>query len=81
MELNQLKSVFESGGLLSIVVAPLPLGKGYMLIIKDKVKKNHVMTTQRADSHQPREFKSIDAAIANAAKIGFREMAVDLKLA
>lgn len=78
MELNKLKSVFELGGLVSIVVAPLPMEKGYMLIVKDKEKNKHIMTAQRSDSHEPRKFKSIDAAITNAVKIGFREMTVEL---
>lgn len=78
MELNQLKSVFESGGLLSIVVAPLPLEKGYMLIVTNKAKNKHIMTAQRSNSHEPRKFKTIDAAVANAVKIGFREVTVEL---
>jgi hypothetical protein len=78
MELNQLKVVFDSGALKSAVVAPMPMEKGYMLIAKDKQNKDHVMTAQRTDKHEPRVFKSIDAAVANASKIGFREVVVKL---
>lgn len=80
MELNQLKTIFDSGGLKSVVVTPIEMKKGYLLIFKDKESNNHIMTSQRSDKlkHEPRVFKTIDAAIANANKIGFKKMAVEL---
>lgn len=78
VELNQLKMVFDSGGLNNVVVTPIEMKKGYMLIFKDKEKNNHIMTTQRSDKHEPRVFKSIDAAVANASQIGFKKVSVEL---
>jgi hypothetical protein len=78
MELKELKIMFEAGGLKSVVVAPAPMIDGYMLIVKDKNNKDHIMTSQRSDEHEPRIFKSIDAAVGNASKIGFRSMQVEL---
>lgn len=78
MELNQLKTAFDTGGLKSVVVAPVPMEDGYMLIVKDKQNNEHIMTAQRSDKHEPRVFKSIDAAVGNASKIGFRKMGVEL---
>jgi hypothetical protein len=78
MELKELKIVFQAGGLKSVVVAPVPMIDGYMLIVKDKANKDHIMTAQRSDKNEPRVFKSIDAAVGNASKIGFREMRVEL---
>jgi hypothetical protein len=78
MKLEQLKTAFDLGGLKSAVITTVPMGAGYMLIVKDKDKR-HMMTTQRSDKHEQRVFKSIDAAVANAEKIGFKEINVDLR--
>jgi len=78
MELKQLQVVFDAGGLKSATIASAPMGAGYILIVKDVHKKEHMMTSQRDETQQPRVFKSIDAAVANAAKIGFRELKVVL---
>jgi len=73
MELNELKNVFDAGGLKSAVVTRAPLQEGFIVILMDCKKKEHVMSAQRSDSH-PRVFRSITAAITNATKIGFREV-------
>lgn len=78
MELKQLQTVFDAGGLKSATVASAPMQDGYILIVKDIHKKEQMMTSQRAEKKQPRVFKSIDAAVTNAGKIDFREVKVVL---
>ncbi len=77
MEILELKSIFDNGGLVSASVCRAPMGKGFILIVKSKSKKDIAMTSQRDDS--PRTFKSMDAAVRNAEKIGFKKIMVDLK--
>jgi hypothetical protein len=78
MELNELKILFDSGALKSVVITNAPMKYGYIIIFTDKVNKDHFMTTQRSGQYEPRVFKSIDAAVANSRKIGFKEMQVIL---
>lgn len=79
MKLDQLKTTFDSGGLTSAIVTPIEFTNDcYMLIINDKANKKHIMTSQRSKSHEPRVFKSIDAAVENASKIGFKKITVQL---
>ena len=79
MELKELKIIFDSGALKSAVVTTVPMKTGYMLIVKDNKNKDNMMTAQRSGKHEPRVFKSIDAAVSNAEKIGFKEIHVDLR--
>ncbi|WP_255555005.1 hypothetical protein [Moritella sp. 24] len=51
---------------------------GYILIVKTANNNVHVMTSQREESNTPRAFKSIDAAAANAQKVGFKQISIDL---
>lgn len=78
MELNQLKVVFDAGSLKSAVITLAALEKGYNITFIDRKNKVINMTAQRSDSHDPRVFKSIDAAVANAAKVGFKKVTVEL---
>jgi hypothetical protein len=73
MELNELKNVFDAGGLKSAIVTSATMQRGYIVIVTDSKKKEHVLSAQRSDS-QARVFKSITAAITNATNIGFREV-------
>jgi hypothetical protein len=73
MELYELKTVFDAGGLKSAVATPAPLEDGYIVIVTDIKKQDHVMSAQRSGGH-PRVFKSIGSAITNATKVGFREV-------
>ena len=50
---------------------------GYILIAKTVNKNVHMMTSQREESNTPRAFKTIDAAAANAQKIGFKKISID----
>jgi len=77
MELKELKIVFDAGGLTQAVVKDAPLMGGYILTFKTKTSRAYVMTSQRGEE-QPRAFKSIDAAVANAQKVGFMKVLVDL---
>lgn len=79
MELKELKVIFDSGGLKAVTIKRAPLMQGYILIAENANKDVHVMTSQREESNIPRAFKTIDAAIANAKKIGFMTITVDLK--
>lgn len=79
MELKEMQVTFDSGGLVSITVSRAPLLGGYMLTVKTKNGKDHVMTSQRDKKGHPRGFKTIDAAVANAKKIGFMTITVNLK--
>jgi len=79
MEFKQLKVAFRTGGLKSATVTYAPMQRGcYILIVQDKDNNKHVMRAQRSDEHEARVFKSIDAAVANASKIGFKTITVQL---
>lgn len=78
MELKELKIIFDSGGLKAATIKKAPLMNGYILIVESTSRNVHVMTAQRENSNVPRAFKSIDAASANAKKIGFQEIKLDL---
>ncbi len=78
MELKELKNVFDSGGLKSAIVYKAVLVGGYILVFKDKNGNSKVMTSQRDVKGHPRGFKTIDAAVKNAQKVGFKTVTVDL---
>ena len=77
MELNELKVLFDNGGLKTVTIKRAPLMNGYILIVKTVNKNVHVMTSQREESNTPRAFKTINAAAANAQKIGFKKISID----
>lgn len=77
MELKELKVLFDNGGLKAVTIKRAPLMNGYILIVKTVNKNVHVMTSQREESNIPRGFKTIDAAAANAQKIGFKKISID----
>jgi len=78
MELKELRIIFENGGLKAVTIKSDPLTQGYIIIAESANKEVHVMTSQRESSNVPRTFKSIDAAAANAQKIGFKRIKLDL---
>ena len=78
MELKELKVIFENGGLKSVTIKRAPLMQGFILFAVNANKEVHVMTSQREESNVPRAFKTIDAAVSNAQKIGFQKVTVDL---
>ena len=66
--------MFTAGVLKSAVVQPVdPLlgGVGYYLVLTDTKKQAHIIESRR--SHEPRAFKSLDAACSAAREVGFRE--------
>lgn len=77
MELKELKVLFDNGALKTATVKRAPLMNGYILIAETVNKNVHVMTSQREESNTPRAFKTIDAAAANAQKIGFKKISID----
>jgi len=79
MELKEMQAAFDAGGLVSVTVFRAPLVGGYMLSVKTKRGSDHSMTSQREIKGHPRGFKTIDAAVANARKIGFIKIAVNLE--
>jgi hypothetical protein len=78
MELKEMQTAFDAGGLVSVTVFRAPLVGGYMLSVKTKKGSEHPMTSQRDTKGHPRGFKTIDAAVSNARKIGFTTIAVEL---
>jgi len=78
MELKQLQIAFDTGGLVSATIVRAVMMNGYILIFKNKKGTDHVMTAQRDTRGVPRSFKTIDAAAANAKKIGFESVTVKL---
>jgi len=78
MELKEMQAAFDAGGLVSVTVFRAPLVGGYMLSVKTKKGSDHPMTSQRDTKGHPRGFKTIDAAVANARKIGFTKITVEL---
>ena len=79
MELKEMQTAFDAGGLVSVTVVRAPLVGGYMLSVKTKKGIEHPMTSQRDTKGHPRGFKTIDAAVSNARKIGFTTIAVELE--
>lgn len=77
MELKTAKMMFDAGVYKSATVSRFPMSKGYMLTMYGTSKVKDVLTGQRT-GEEPREFSSIDAAVTNAAKIGFQVITVDL---
>jgi hypothetical protein len=77
MELNKAKLLFDEGVFKSAVVTNYPMSKGYMLTMNASHNRIVQLTGQRTGI-EPREFSSIDAAVKNAVKIGFRVITVDL---
>lgn len=77
MELNKAKALFDEGVFKSATVTKFPMRKGYMLTMAGSHNRLVHLTGQRTGI-EPREFSSIDAAINNAAKIGFTVITVDL---
>jgi hypothetical protein len=57
MELKEMQTVFEAGGLISVTVLRAPLVGGYMLSVKTKKGSEHPMTSQRDQKGHPRGFK------------------------
>ena len=78
MELKEMQVVFDAGGFISATVSRAPLVGGYMLTVKNKNGRDTPMTSQRDTKGHPRGFKTIDAAVTNAKKIGFTKITVDL---
>ena len=78
MELKEMQAAFAAGGLVSATVFRAPLVGGYMLSVKTKKGSDHPMTSQRDTKGHPRGFKTIDAAVANARKVGFTKITVEL---
>lgn len=72
-----MKSIFDAGGLVSATVCRAPLMGGYILSVKTKKGTSHPMTSQRDDAGHPRGFKTIDAAVSNARKVGFLTVTVE----
>jgi hypothetical protein len=79
MELKEMQAAFDAGGLVSVTVFRAPLVDGYMILVKTQKGNHHTMTLQRDTKGHPRGFKTIDAAVANARKIGFVKMTVNLE--
>ncbi len=78
MELKDAEMLFDSGTLKSAVITRVLMSTTYMLTVKDTKGVLYTLIGQCSKEHQPREFKTIDAAASNAQKIGFIKVTVDL---
>lgn len=75
LQLSELKTLFEAGALKSATVHENPMLNGYNVHFEGKTKDlTYIFRAQRED--EQRIFKSIDAAIANAKKVGFKTIKV-----
>ena len=63
--------LFDSGAMASVTVAPAPLNDGCWIMFFDTKAKNGAYTLC-AQRDPVRIFKSADAVLATALKIGFR---------
>jgi hypothetical protein len=77
MEIKEAKNMFDAGVYKTAIVSRYPMRKGYMLALNASHNRITYLTGQRS-GNEPREFSSIDAAVANANKIGFQTITVDL---
>ena len=78
MELKDARFLFESGSLVSAAITKVPMLTTYHLTVKTQKGKEYPLAGQRSKAHEAREFKTIDAAVANAKKIGFKNVTVIL---
>lgn len=79
MELNEMQAAFHAGGLVSATIVKAPLVGGYILIVKTKLGQDKALTAQRDKNGAPRGFKTIDAAVSSAVKIGFQTITFNMK--
>lgn len=77
MELKTAKMMFDAGVYKSAVITRFPMTKGYMVTFNSVSRGKDILTGQRT-GEEPREFTSIDAAVANARKVGFKVITVNL---
>ena len=77
MEIKTAKMMFDAGVYTNAVVTRMPMREGYMLTFNGKGKVADILTGQRT-GEIPREFSTIDAAVINAEKVGFKIITVNL---
>ncbi len=70
MQIKDLKLLFDGGSLKSVTVIKAPMSIGYLLMCD-----RHILQAQRGGD---RIFKTIDSAVENAQKIGFKVISVKL---
>ena len=77
LEISELKTLFDAGALKTAIVTKSPMEESYMLQFDGKTKAlGYIFKGQR--DKDARLFKSIDAAVKNAQKIGFQSISVKL---
>jgi len=82
MELKDAKVMFDGGAFKNAIVARMPMSTGYTVTFnvqpKFKTLTTYYFLTGQRSKDEPRVFSSIDAAVANAQKVGFQTITVDL---
>lgn len=74
MQIKDFKLLFPTGDLVKAEVVPAPMASGFNLFFYRKGRKTpEVVDAQRGGI---RKFSTIDTAVANAAKVGFKSVAV-----
>lgn len=77
MELNEAKRLFDEGVFVRAVIVRVPMGDGYHLeLFRKGGKSAETVERQRGGF---RVFATIDAAVASAEAIGFRQVEVSLQ--
>lgn len=80
VEIKDLQLIFDTGFLNSAIITQAPMSSGYNLTCykeKNNTGQRYELVSQRSNN-TPKEFKSIDAAVASARKIGFKDIAIKL---
>lgn len=74
MQIKDFKLLFSTGDLVKAEVVPAPMESGFNLFFYRKGRKApEAVEAQRGGT---RNFTTIDTAVANAAKVGFKSVSV-----
>lgn len=73
MDLQAMRKLFQTGALKDAVISPAPMEKGSWVLMTIRLDgKKEMMTLARSD--EAKIYKSLDAVRADAERVGFREV-------
>lgn len=72
MNLSEMRMLFEAGALQQAILANAPMGEGFVMLVRRTDGKEEYMTVAKEERHKV--YKSLEAARADAKRIGFKEV-------
>ncbi|EMA4529851.1 plasmid replication protein RepB [Pseudomonas aeruginosa] len=73
VDLSAMRKLFEGGALKAAIVAPAPLEKGAWVLVVERADGAHEYMTVARSTRQ-KIYKSLESVSADAARVGFREV-------